>query len=258
VTAAGRPGNVLAGQFHPEKSGRHDPAIDVRGGRVVRLRQGDFDQETEYGTDAVAVAAGFVEAGASWVHLVDLDAARTGQRWNHDVIAAVARALGGRASLQVGGGVRAVADAEALATLGVARVVMGSAAVRHPEVVARVSAVVPVAVGLDHRSGELALDGWTERAGLRVDTVLDRYPDASAFVVTDIGRDGTLAGPDVAGLAVLAGRSPVPIIASGGVASLDDLRRLAGIPDLAGAIVGRALYEGRFDVAEALAVVESG
>jgi phosphoribosylformimino-5-aminoimidazole carboxamide ribotide isomerase len=135
---------------------------------------------------------------------------------------------------------------------------MGSAAVRHPEVVARVSAVVPVAVGLDHRSGELALDGWTERAGLRVDTVLDRYPDASAFVVTDIGRDGTLAGPDVAGLAVLAGRSPVPIIASGGVASLDDLRRLAGIPDLAGAIVGRALYEGRFDVAEALAVVESG
>jgi phosphoribosylformimino-5-aminoimidazole carboxamide ribotide isomerase len=234
------------------------PAIDVRGGRVVRLRQGDFDQETEYGTDPVVVAAGFVEAGASWVHLVDLDAARTGQRWNHDVIAAVAGALGGRASLQVGGGVREVADAEALASLGVARVVMGSAAVRDPEVVARVSAVVPVAVGLDHRSGELALDGWTERAGLRVDTVLDRYPDASAFVVTDIGRDGTLAGPDVAGLAVLAARSPVPIIASGGVASLDDLRRLAGIPGLAGAIVGRALYEGRFDVAEALAVVESG
>jgi phosphoribosylformimino-5-aminoimidazole carboxamide ribotide isomerase len=233
------------------------PAIDVRDGRVVRLRQGDFDQETVYGTDPVSVAAGFVEAGASWVHLVDLDAARTGQRWNHGVIAAVAAALAGRARLQVGGGVREVADAEALAVLGVARVVMGSAAVRRPEAVAEVSAVVPVAVGLDHRSGELALDGWTAGAGVRIDTVLDRYPDASAFVVTDIGRDGTLAGPDVAGLAVLAARSPVPIVASGGVASLDDLRRLAGIPDLAGAIVGRALYEGRFGVAEALAIVES-
>jgi phosphoribosylformimino-5-aminoimidazole carboxamide ribonucleotide (ProFAR) isomerase len=123
--------------------------------------------------------------------------------------------------------------------------------------VAEVSVVLPVAVGLDHRSGELALDGWAEPAGVRIDTVLDRYPDAAAFVVTDIGRDGTLTGPDVAGLAVLATRSPVPIIASGGVASLDDLRRLAGIPELAGVVVGRALHEGRFGVGDAIAVVES-
>jgi phosphoribosylformimino-5-aminoimidazole carboxamide ribotide isomerase len=232
------------------------PSIDLRGGHVVRLRQGDYAQETVYGDDPAAVATAFADAGAAWIHLVDLDAARTGQRWNHDAIAAVAASLAGRARLQVGGGVRAVADAEALAALGVDRVVMGSVAVRDPARVEAVSSVVPVAVGLDHRAGELATDGWTRGAGLRIDTVLDRYPTADAFVVTDIGRDGTLEGPDVAGLAVLAARSPVPLIASGGVGTLDDLRRLAGIPELAGVISGRALYEGRFSVTEALAVVE--
>jgi phosphoribosylformimino-5-aminoimidazole carboxamide ribotide isomerase len=232
------------------------PSIDVRGGHVVRLRQGDYAQETVYGDDPAAVAAAFADAGVAWIHLVDLDAARTGQRWNHDAIAAVAESLAGRALLQVGGGVRALTDAEALAALGVHRVVMGSAAVRDPALVAAVSSVVPVAVALDHRSGELATDGWTRGAGVRVDTVLDRYPTAEAFVVTDIGRDGMLEGPDVAGLAVLAARSPVPLIASGGVGTLGDLRRLAGIPDLAGVICGRALYEARFSVTEALAVVE--
>jgi phosphoribosylformimino-5-aminoimidazole carboxamide ribotide isomerase len=231
------------------------PAIDLRGGRVVRLLRGDYDEEMVYGDDPVAVASAFADAGATWVHVVDLDAARTGQRWNHDVIAAVAEALTGRARLQVGGGVRAARDAAALADLGVARVVMGSAAVRQPALVTDVAAILPVAVGLDHRAGELAVDGWMAGAGIRVDTVLERYPDAAAFVVTDISRDGTLDGPDLAGLAVLAGRSPVPIIASGGVGSLADLRRLAGIAALAGVITGRALYEGRFDVGAALAAL---
>ncbi len=234
------------------------PSIDLRGGHVVRLLRGDYAQETIYSDDAPSVARGFADAGARWVHVVDLDAARTGQRWNHDVIAAIADALRGRSRLQVGGGVRAPVDAEALSKLGVDRVVMGSAAVRHPDVVAEVASVVPVAVGLDHRAGELALQGWTEGSGIRIDEALDRYPDAAAFVVTDIGRDGTLEGPDVGGLAVLAGRSPVPLIASGGVGSLDDLRRLAGVPDLAGVITGRALYEGRFSVADALAALGAG
>jgi phosphoribosylformimino-5-aminoimidazole carboxamide ribotide isomerase len=233
------------------------PSIDLRGGHVVRLRRGDFGQETVYGDDPVATATSFAEAGARWIHVVDLDAARTGQRWNHGPISAIAEAVAGRARLQVGGGVRSVSDAEALAALGVSRVVMGSAALRDPEAVSAVAAVVPVAVGLDHRAGELALDGWTEGAGIRIDRVLDRYPDAAAFVVTDIRRDGTLEGPDLAGLAVLAARCPVPIIASGGVGSLDDLRRLAGIPELAGVITGKALYEHRFGVADALAVLEA-
>jgi phosphoribosylformimino-5-aminoimidazole carboxamide ribotide isomerase len=234
------------------------PSIDLRGGRVVRLLRGDFEQETVYGDDAPAVAGAFAEAGASWVHVVDLDAARTGQRWNHDVIATIADVLRGRCRLQVGGGVRAADDAEALAKVGVDRVVIGSAALRHPQVVAEAAAIVPVAVGLDHRRGELAVHGWTEAAGIRIDEVLGRYPDATAFIVTDIRRDGTLAGPDLGGLAVLAGRSPVPIVASGGVGTLDDLRRLAGVPDLAGVITGRALYAGRFSVAEALRVLEAG
>jgi phosphoribosylformimino-5-aminoimidazole carboxamide ribotide isomerase len=231
------------------------PSIDLRGGQVVRLRQGDYEQETSYGDDPVGVAVGFADAGASWVHVVDLDAARTGQRWNHDAIAAIATALAGWCRVQVGGGVRRVDDAKVLADLGVARVVMGSAAVRHPEIVPDVAAVVPVAVALDHRAGELALHGWTEASGVRIDHVLDRYAAADVFVVTDIGRDGTLEGLDFAGLAVLAGRSPLPIVASGGVGSLDDLRRLAHIEGVAGVITGRALYEHRFDVAEAIDVL---
>jgi len=124
------------------------PAIDVFGGKVVRLRQGEYDDSTEYGVDPVAMALSFVDQGATWVHMVDLDAARSGEPVNRSVIAAVARAIAGRASLQVGGGVRTEADAEALATAGVTRVVMGSAAVADPALVRRVSEIVAVAVGL--------------------------------------------------------------------------------------------------------------
>lgn len=231
------------------------PAIDLRGGRVVRLTQGDYDAEVVYGDDPVAVAESFCDAGASWIHVVDLDAARSGDPVNRPVVAAVAAAVAGRARLQKGGGVRSVADAEALADAGVSRVVMGSAAVRRPELVAEVSKVLPVAVGLDHRDGELAVHGWTEGAGVMVDAVLDRYPDAAAFVVTDIGRDGMLAGPDLEGLAAVVAATDVPVVASGGVASLDDLTALAGIDGLSGVITGKALYEGRFTVAEALAAL---
>jgi phosphoribosylformimino-5-aminoimidazole carboxamide ribotide isomerase len=231
------------------------PAIDVRGGQVVRLRQGDYGRETVYGDDPVAVASAFVDAGARWVHVVDLDAAKSGDPVNRPVVARIAGALAGRAHVQTGGGVRTVHDVEALAAAGVARVVMGSAAVRDPGVVAAAASVLPVAVGLDHRQGELAVHGWTESSGVRLVDVLDRFPTASAFVVTDIGRDGMLAGPDVDGLAAVAAATPVPVIASGGVATLDDLRALAAIGTLAGVITGKALYEGRFTVREALAAL---
>lgn len=237
------------------------PAIDLRGGRVVRLEQGDYDTETVYGDDPVAVATAFGDAGAPWVHVVDLDAARSGDPVNRPVVARIAAAIDGRASLQTGGGVRSVDDARALADVGVARVVMGSAAIADPSLVDDVSEVIPVAVGLDHRAGELAVHGWTRDSGVRLDEALGRFRAAAAFVVTDIGRDGMLSGPDVDGLAVAAAATDVPVIASGGVSSLDDLVRLAAIEGLGGIIAGRALYEGRFTVAgaiEALRSVASG
>ena len=231
------------------------PAIDLRDGRVVRLRQGDYADETVYGDDPVAVAESFVDQGATWIHVVDLDAARSGDPVNRPVIADIARRLDGRARVQTGGGVRTVGDAEALAEAGVARVVMGSAAVATPTLVADASRIVSVAVGLDHRSGEIAVHGWTEGSGRTVHEVIEWFPDAAAFVVTDIARDGMLSGPDVEGLAELATSTAIPVIASGGVGTLDDIAALAAIPGLHGVITGKALYEGRFSVAGALRVL---
>ena len=231
------------------------PAIDLRGGRVVRLTKGDYDAETVYGGDPVEVAESFADAGAPWVHVVDLDAARSGDPVNRPVVAAIAAALRGRARLQNGGGVRTVADARALAAAGVDRVVMGSAAVQRPELVTQASDVVPVAVGLDHRDGDLAVHGWTESSGVRLDEALGLFPTAVAFVITDIARDGMLTGPDVNGLAAAVSATRVPVIASGGVSSLDDLVALAAIPGLGGIITGKAVYEGRFTVPQALATL---
>jgi phosphoribosylformimino-5-aminoimidazole carboxamide ribotide isomerase len=234
------------------------PAIDLRDGAVVRLLQGDYDQQTTYGDDPVAVAASFAEQGATWIHVVDLDAARSGSPRNRSVVAAIARAVAGQARVQTGGGVRTVDDAAALAEAGVARVVMGSAAVREPELVASASALVPVAVGLDHRDGELAVHGWTEGSGVMLFDALGWFPTAAAFVITDIGRDGMLAGPDIEGLRAAAAATSVPVIASGGVATLADVVALGEVPGIAGVITGKALYEGRFTVAQAVAALTGG
>lgn len=231
------------------------PAIDLRGGRVVRLRQGDYADETVYGDDPVAVASGFADAGCDWIHIVDLDAAKSGDPVNRPIIRAVAAAVAGRARVQTGGGVRSVDDARELAEAGVARVVMGSAAVADPPLVAKASEVVKVAVGLDHRNGEIAVHGWTEGSGLQLDDAYELFPTADVFVITDIARDGMLEGPDVDGLARSAAAANAPVIASGGVATLADIALLAEIPGLGGVITGKALYEGRFTVAEALEVL---
>jgi phosphoribosylformimino-5-aminoimidazole carboxamide ribotide isomerase len=231
------------------------PAIDIRGGRVVRLRQGDYADETVYGDDPVAVAVGFADAGATWIHVVDLDAARSGDPLNRPVVAAVAAAVAGRARVQTGGGVRRLDDARALADAGVARVVMGSAAVAEPALVERAIEIVPVAVGLDHRGGRLAVHGWTETTDVTVADALSRFGGADAFVITDIARDGLLSGPDLEGLGEAALVAPGRVIASGGVATLDDVTALAALPGLHGVITGKALYEGRFDVAAAVAAL---
>jgi phosphoribosylformimino-5-aminoimidazole carboxamide ribotide isomerase len=232
------------------------PAIDLRGGKAVRLLQGSYTDETIYGDDPVAIAVSFADAGARWIHVVDLDAARSGDPVNRPLVAAIAQAVAGRALVQTGGGVRTLADAQALADAGVARVVMGSAAVQSPELVAAAHNVVPVAVGLDHRGGELSVHGWTTASGVRVGDALRRYPTAAAFVITDIARDGTLEGPDLVGLAEAVAVTDVPIIASGGVGSLSDVIALGRIVGLAGVITGKALYERRFSVTEALAALQ--
>jgi phosphoribosylformimino-5-aminoimidazole carboxamide ribotide isomerase len=231
------------------------PAIDILGAQVVRLRQGEYGDSTNYSGNPVEVAESFVAQGARWVHMVDLDAAKSGVGTNRSVIAAVATALRGRAMLQVGGGVRSVRDAEELASLGVSRVVMGSAAVADPSLVDDVATVVPVAVGLDHRAGVVATHGWTESSGKQLLDILGDFPSASAFIITDISRDGMLVGPDADGLAGASLATDVPVIASGGVGTLDHLRSLATNARLDGVVVGKAIYEARFTVAEAIGVL---
>jgi phosphoribosylformimino-5-aminoimidazole carboxamide ribotide isomerase len=233
------------------------PAIDLRGGRCVRLRQGDYDAETVYGDDPVGQALAFADAGARWVHVVDLDAARTGDPANRPVIAAVAAALAERSvRVQTGGGVRSVADAEELAATGVARVVLGTAAVERAELVDEVAAVVPVALGLDVRGREVAVRGWTEGAG-RLDEVLARFAGRpyEVLVATQVAADGTGAGPDLDLYRELVAAGE-PVVASGGVGSLDHLRDLAAV-GVRGVIVGRALYEGAFTAEEAFAACAS-
>ncbi|HEX5616686.1 MAG TPA: 1-(5-phosphoribosyl)-5-[(5-phosphoribosylamino)methylideneamino]imidazole-4-carboxamide isomerase [Acidimicrobiia bacterium] len=235
------------------------PAIDLLGGRVVRLRQGDYDAETVYADDPVAVAARFADAGAPWIHVVDLDAARDGTARNLDALEAIGAAVA--TPIQAGGGVRSVRDAQARLAHGVARVVVGSAAVEHPEVVDELAASHPgaVAVGLDARGRDVAIHGWRDATGRDLVDLARRFdrPGVGALVVTDIARDGMLEGPATEQLRAVVGEVGVPVVASGGVGGLDDLRVLRDLEvdgrALAGVIVGRALYEGRFTVEEAVA-----
>ena len=235
------------------------PAIDLRAGTAVRLYQGDYDQETVYGTDPAAQAAAFVAEGAEWLHVVDLDAAKSGDPVNRSVIAKICTAV--NVPVQVGGGVRSVDAAKALFDLGVSRVVIGSAAVEQPELVRAVAAEHSVAVGLDAHGDEVATHGWTERTGRTVKDLAAQYADdgVEALVVTEISVDGTLAGPDVEGLTSLLAATSIPVIASGGVGTIEHLLTLGSISvdgrSFAGAITGRALYEGAFTVAGALAAL---
>ena len=239
------------------------PAIDLRAGRCVRLHQGDFAAETVYDDDPVAVARAFAVAGAHWIHVVDLDAARTGEPANLAVIERIAEAV--HCKVQSGGGVRSIAAADALIAAGAARVVVGTAAVESPALVDDLCARHPgqVAVGLDTRGREVAVRGWVEGSGSDLLVLAVRFESSgvAALIVTEIGRDGTLAGPDLDQLYAVLGATSTPVIASGGVGNLSDLQALAAMEAsgqrLAGAIAGKAIYEGRFSVAEALLLLET-
>lgn len=233
------------------------PAIDLRGGKCVRLYQGDYGRETVYGDDPVSQAKAFADAGSPWIHVVDLDAARTGEPTNRAVIEAIASAVD--VPVQTGGGIRDEASADALIDAGVSRLVLGTAALESPELVATLATRASIAVGLDARGREVAVRGWEEGSGRDIVEVVRGFADVGvdAVVVTEIGRDGTLEGPDLDGLALMLATTEIDVIASGGVGTLADLEALSdlrvGDRRLSGAIIGRALYEGRFTLVEALA-----
>jgi phosphoribosylformimino-5-aminoimidazole carboxamide ribotide isomerase len=231
------------------------PAIDIRSGRVVRLSQGEPTRQTVYGDDPVAVAERFVEQGAQWIHLVDLDRA-FGSGDNLDTIRRIAERVAARVQLQLGGGFRSLDLLQAGLALGVARIVIGTAAATDPEFVpAAVAAVgsVRLAMGIDARQGYVALRGWTETTSLRAEDLARKVlrEGIETVVYTDIGRDGMLEGPDLSGAVALQSLG-ARVIASGGVTTTDDIQS-ACRAGLAGVIVGRALYEGRINLSEGLA-----
>jgi phosphoribosylformimino-5-aminoimidazole carboxamide ribotide isomerase len=244
------------------------PAIDIRDGTAVRLAQGDFDRQRGYG-DPLELAEAFVAAGAPWLHVVDLDAARSGRPVNRDLVITIARAVS--VPVQSGGGVRSLEDADALLGGGVERVVLGTAAIESAGLAREVAKSFPgrVAIGLDYRPGasgrpELAVRGWEQASGRAVVEVLAELADAglAAVVLTAIERDGMLSGPDVDGVAEVLGVTSLPVIASGGVSSVRDIETLGALVvasedgpprRVSGVITGRALVEGRLTVEEGVA-----
>lgn len=233
------------------------PAIDLRGGQCVRLRQGDYNQETVFGDDPAEMAHRWAMQGATYLHLVDLDGAKQGQPVNSASVRQIVSAAG--IPCQLGGGLRTEDHISQALELGVDRVVLGTRALKDPAWLERVCRRFPsqIVLGIDAKQGRVATDGWLN---VSTDSALDlarrcaEWPLA-ALVYTDISRDGMLEGPNLDALAEMAAAVALPVIASGGVTTLDDVRRLARL-NLAGCIIGRALYEGRLDLAEAIQVVQ--
>ena len=235
------------------------PAIDLLDGQCVRLHQGDYDQVTRFSDDPVAQALSWQSQGARRLHLVDLDGARSGQPVNDIAIKAITAALD--IPVQLGGGVRSAERAQELLACGLDRVILGTVALEHPELVDQLAEQHPgqIVVGIDAREGRVATRGWiTESSTLATDLAqrFSRSPIA-AIISTDIATDGTLAGPNLEALRQMALASPVPVIASGGIGELSHLLSLLSLAPLGveGVIVGRALYDGRVDLGEALAAI---
>ncbi|MEW8969002.1 MAG: 1-(5-phosphoribosyl)-5-[(5-phosphoribosylamino)methylideneamino]imidazole-4-carboxamide isomerase [Mesobacillus sp.] len=237
------------------------PAIDMRGGKCVRLLQGDYDKETVYGDSPFEMAKKFADEGAKWIHMVDLDGARDGKRVNDQFVIQAAKELG--VNIQIGGGIRSEDDINHYLENGVTRVIIGSIAVSNPEfaeeMVRKYGA--KIAIGLDAKNGFVATHGWLNTSEVSAVELGKRFADAGAetFIFTDIATDGTLTGPNVEATRQLALETGKSVIASGGVSSLDDLGALRQLSEdgVSGAIVGKAIYEGRFSVKSALGLGES-
>ena len=230
------------------------PAIDLRGGNCVRLLQGDYARETVFGHDPVAMVGRFLAGGARRLHIVDLDGAKAGQAVQAGLVRRMAAAAG--IPCQVGGGIRTDEAAAAYLQAGLSRVILGSVAVEDPDLLERLALAHPgrIVLGLDARDGRVAVRGWVDTSPLRAVDVARRHAGLplAAIVYTDIATDGTLAGPNLASLAEMLEVSTAPLIASGGIATLDDIRRVAAL-GCAGCIVGRALYDEAFTLPDAIA-----
>jgi phosphoribosylformimino-5-aminoimidazole carboxamide ribotide isomerase len=237
------------------------PAIDLKAGQVVRLAEGDMDRATVYGDDPAAQAMLFAEAGAAHLHVVDLDGAFAGHAVNADAVARIVESFPGH--VQVGGGIRTMAAVEGWFDRGVARIVIGTAALKDPQLVRNAAAAFPggVVVGVDARDGYIATEGWADVSDVSVLDMARRFEDAGvvALLFTDVGRDGMLTGCNVEATVDLARAVRIPVIASGGVKGIGDIRMLAiyAKDGIEGVITGRALYDGRLDLATALAVAAS-
>ncbi|MCW5696971.1 MAG: 1-(5-phosphoribosyl)-5-[(5-phosphoribosylamino)methylideneamino]imidazole-4-carboxamide isomerase [Bauldia sp.] len=235
------------------------PAIDLKDGACVRLERGAMDRATVFNTDPAAQARAFAQAGFAWLHVVDLNGAFEGRSVNAGAVDAILAATA--LNVQLGGGLRDMAGIAAWLDRGVTRVILGTAAVRNPELVREACGAFPgrIAVGIDARGGRVAVEGWAEETDLAAVDLARRFADAgvAAIIYTDIDRDGVFAGLNLDATLALADAVPIPVVASGGLASIEDVRRLTDprYAKLAGAIAGRALYDGRLDPKEALAVL---
>lgn len=232
------------------------PAIDIKEGKVVRLAQGDYHRVTEYAASPLDQAKSFAQAGATWLHVVDLDAAKAGQPVNARIIRELTKATG--LQVQIGGGIRSPEMAQTYLESGVSRVVVGTQAVKDPGFLAQLGQTFPgkVALGLDTKAGQIAIQGWTETVPQNLADYIREAPleGVACLIFTDIARDGMLSGPNLESLQKVLELSPIPVIASGGIAGLEDLKSLLDLkhPNLLGVISGKALYEGRLSLENAL------
>lgn len=234
------------------------PAIDLRGGKCVRLKQGDYSQETIFGDDPVAMARRWVSEGGQTLHLVDLDGAKAGHPVNGEVIQKIVQAVD--VPCQLGGGLRTEADIQMAFSWGISRVVLGTRALQDPAWVRQMAQTFPnkIVLGIDARDGKVATHGWLQTSDMTVLEMAKEFANWPLFgiVYTDIAKDGMMAGPNTAALAELASAIPLPVIASGGVSTLDNVRELLD-KKLFGCIIGRALYEGQIDLAAAIELVQT-
>jgi phosphoribosylformimino-5-aminoimidazole carboxamide ribotide isomerase len=236
------------------------PAIDLKNGQCVRLQKGEMDKVTVFNESPSNQASAFFKQGFNWLHIVDLNGAFDGKPVNIDAVKSILKELDGKMSVQLGGGIRDIATIEKWLDAGVTRVILGTIALKNPDLVKEACKKFPnkIVVGIDGKSGMVAVEGWAETSDISVIDLAKKFEDAgvAAIIYTDINRDGLMTGPDLSGTKTLAESVNIPVIASGGMSCTDDIQAVKDIEDsgVSGVIVGRAIYEGKIDIPKALQI----